>query len=210
MKPAILGVDAGGTHTRALVRASDGRTGMGEAGPANWTTLGPERCAGAVAEAAGAALHSAGLPAHALTVACVSLAGYYPPWHEAAARAAFGAALPAPALRLVPDLVAAWAGATGGEAGIVLARGDRGGGLRTGCRGPRRPRRRLGPALRGRGRRVLDRLRGAPRRQPGARRTRSGDDTPVGSGQGAAGRGQWAERAVDSAGNVQATGTARR
>lgn len=123
MRETILAVDAGGTHTRALVRTAAGRTGAGEAGPANWTTLGPEGCAGAIADAAGSALRAAGLSAHSVSRACVSLAGYYPPWHEAEAQAAIRAALPAPVLRLVPDLEAAWAGATGGEAGIVLVAG---------------------------------------------------------------------------------------
>ena len=123
MRRAVLGVDAGGTHTRALVLAGEGRTGMGQAGPANWTTLGPERCAHAIAEAAGLALRAAGAPASALARVCVSMAGFYPPWHEAEARAAISAALPGPSLRLVPDLIAAWAGATGGSAGVVLVAG---------------------------------------------------------------------------------------
>jgi N-acetylglucosamine kinase len=51
------------------------------------------------------------------------LAGYYPPWHEQEVRSAFQALLPAAAVRIEPDLVAAWAGATGGSPGAVLIAG---------------------------------------------------------------------------------------
>jgi N-acetylmuramic acid 6-phosphate etherase len=120
---AYLGIDAGGTHTRALVETSDGRRAVVQTGPANWTTLGPEQCVAAIAEAAARAVGEAGLPAGSLTGACVALAGYYPLWHREDARTAIQAALPSVPVRLVPDLVAAWSGATGGEPGIVLAAG---------------------------------------------------------------------------------------
>ena len=67
-----------------MVVAGDNRRCFGEAGPANWTTLGPDRCARAVAEAVDMAVRAAGLAAHTLAGACVAMAGYYPPWHEAA------------------------------------------------------------------------------------------------------------------------------
>ena len=123
MTGPFLAVDAGGSHTRAVVRGSGGITGTGLAGPANWTALGPQQSTAAIAEAAGHALRAAGQPPDQIIRACVALAGYYPPWHEAEVRAALTEALFGAALHLVPDLVAAWAGATGGEAGIVLVAG---------------------------------------------------------------------------------------
>ncbi len=118
----LLGVDAGGTRTRAVV-ALGGLRGIGEAGPANWTTLGADRCVAAISEAVARALEAAAIETERLAAACVAVAGYYPPWHAVAARSALLSVLPGVPLRLEPDLVAAWAGATGGRPGIVLVAG---------------------------------------------------------------------------------------
>jgi N-acetylglucosamine kinase-like BadF-type ATPase len=122
-----LAIDAGGTHTRAVIATAgegDPRIiGTGRAGPANWTTMGPEPCARAVGEAAAAALAQAGLSTSAVARAVVAMAGYYPPWHETEAREALAAVVPEVPLRLEPDLVAAWAGATSGRPGIALVAG---------------------------------------------------------------------------------------
>jgi N-acetylglucosamine kinase-like BadF-type ATPase len=120
---AVLAVDAGGTQTRALVLTAEGRRGTGRAGAANWTVNGPECSAKAIEQAVNGALRTVGLTAASLTTACIGLAGYYPPWHQAAAKTALSAILPGVALQLEPDLVTAWAGATGGRQGIVLAVG---------------------------------------------------------------------------------------
>jgi N-acetylglucosamine kinase-like BadF-type ATPase len=127
--PVFLGIDAGGTQTRSIVAAGDGQAwppqvvGDGHAGPANWTTLGPVQCAQAIAAAVGEALEVAGVPPHAVAGACVAMAGYYPPWHEPEARSVLAPLLPGISLRLVPDLIAAWAGALGGQPGIALVAG---------------------------------------------------------------------------------------
>jgi N-acetylglucosamine kinase-like BadF-type ATPase len=119
----FLGVDAGGSHTRAAISGPTCIEANGCAGPANWTSMGLMRCVEAIAEASEQALSSAALVPDELTHACIALAGYYPPWHEAEARESIAAALPGVSFDVVPDLVAAWAGATGGAAGIVLAVG---------------------------------------------------------------------------------------
>jgi glucosamine kinase len=118
-----LGVDAGGTQTRAVIASGDGRRSEARAGPANWTTLGPARCVEAIAQVVEEALQSHSLPAAGLAGACVALAGHYPPWHERQVRSALGSLLPGMPLRLEPDLVAAWAGSTGGLPGSVLVVG---------------------------------------------------------------------------------------
>jgi N-acetylglucosamine kinase-like BadF-type ATPase len=119
----LLGIDAGGTRTRALVVDADGRRVESEAGPANWTTLGAQRCRMALEAAIRGAMESAGLRASDLGAACVALAGYYPPWHESEAGAALADLLPGVPLRLVPDLLAAWAGAFSGRPGGVIVAG---------------------------------------------------------------------------------------
>jgi glucosamine kinase len=120
---AYLGIDAGGTHTRAVVVDRAGRRSHGAAGPANWTTLGREPCVAAIREGVGEALTAHGLRPSELAGACIALAGYYPPWHQREARAALGQLLPGVRLRVEPDLIAAWAGATGGGPGMVLVAG---------------------------------------------------------------------------------------
>src|SRR5215212_2413879 len=119
----LLAVDAGGTRTRAIVLHANGWRGTGQAGPANWTTMGRDPCVAAVSEAVEAALATSGLQSGDLRGACIALAGYYPPWHEQEVRSAFQGLLPEAAVRLEPDLVAAWAGATGGRPGAVLIAG---------------------------------------------------------------------------------------
>jgi glucosamine kinase len=120
---AVLGVDAGGSRTRAMIVDQAGRRSQAEAGPANWTTLGSEPCLAAIREASGQALASHALPASELAGVCVALAGYYPPWHREEAGVALGRLFAYARLRVEPDLVAAWAGATGGLPGVVLAAG---------------------------------------------------------------------------------------
>lgn len=116
----LVGVDAGGTSTRAL--AFDPQTGESRTARrdgANWTVHGPDLCrerlGGAVAEAAGSR------PIHSLAL-CV--AGYYPPDHQQAAEAWARATWPeVPHLTIQTDVHAAWAGAFGGEPGIVVISG---------------------------------------------------------------------------------------
>lgn len=123
MTGRFLAIDAGGSHTRAVVGAGSEVSGVGLAGAANWTALGPERCAAAIAAAAGQVLSEARLRPEQLTRGCVALAGYYPPWHAEEVQAAVAGILPGVPVGVVPDLVAGWAGATGGEPGIVLTVG---------------------------------------------------------------------------------------
>lgn len=120
---ACLGVDAGGTGTRAVLADRKGRRSQVEVGPANWTTLGRERCARVIRDAVEQVLAAHGLSASELTGACIALAGYYPPWHKHEVREALDPLFPGVHLRVEPDLVAAWAGATGGHPGITLVAG---------------------------------------------------------------------------------------
>jgi glucosamine kinase len=118
----LLAVDAGGTHTRCALLDDHGDVlGTGEGGPANWTTLGESAVVEAV-RAAVAMARSVSGGGPPVAGACVALAGYYPPWHAEAVAGALEPLLEGP-LRLETDLRAAWAGATGLAAGVVVAAG---------------------------------------------------------------------------------------
>jgi N-acetylglucosamine kinase-like BadF-type ATPase len=115
----IVGVDAGGTNTRAAgLNLETGRLTLGHAAGANWTVHGPELCAERIGGAVQEAL--AGNSAQAL---CITVAGYYPPDHQADAQRWAAGLWPNTPVRLAPDVLAAWAGAHGGEAGVVLISG---------------------------------------------------------------------------------------
>lgn len=75
-----LGIDGGGTHTRALLaRASEAGTwtllGSGQSGPSNVQAVGGPAAIQALDEAVAAAFAQAGLPRGTVRVACLGLAG---------------------------------------------------------------------------------------------------------------------------------------
>jgi N-acetylglucosamine kinase-like BadF-type ATPase len=115
----IVGVDAGGTNTRAAGLDLDaGQTTVGHGAGANWTVHGPEACA----ERIGGAIRDA-LSENRPQALCITIAGYYPPDHREAAESWASALWPGIPVRLAPDVLAAWAGAHGGEPGLVLISG---------------------------------------------------------------------------------------
>jgi glucosamine kinase len=118
----ILGVDGGGTQSRARLCAYSGRL-LGEAvsGPAN-LRLGIEASFSSVLDAAGQCLANAGIGEKDLTrvVACLALAGASEPGHLDAAkhhRHPFRAAI------ITTDAHAACIGAHGGRDGGVIVAG---------------------------------------------------------------------------------------
>ncbi len=127
MQPAVnsqdewlVGVDAGGTSTRALavnVRSREQRTGR--AGGANWTVHGPDVCRRHIEEAVELALARGGAP----VALCLCIAGYYPPDHEEAVIRWAESLRSAGPVRVETDVTAAWAGAFGGQPGIVAISG---------------------------------------------------------------------------------------
>lgn len=120
-----LAIDAGGTHTRCAVVTEQGlRLGLGESGPANWSTLGPEVVRDSVAAAVTAARQAAGLAEGEAEIggACVALAGYFPAWHQPAAVECL-TPICGERLRVEPDLKAAWAGAFALAPGVVVVAG---------------------------------------------------------------------------------------
>lgn len=115
----LVGVDAGGTNTRALaLDPATGETREAREEGSNWTVHGPDLCRERLARAVGGVIPAGDRPA----AICLSIAGYYPPDHAAQAEPWAAAAWPGFA-RVVPDVTAAWAGAHAGEPGIVVISG---------------------------------------------------------------------------------------
>jgi N-acetylglucosamine kinase-like BadF-type ATPase len=72
----LIGIDAGGTKTLALLAAPGGQVlARGEAGPSNYQSAGREAALAALTQAAEGALRAAGLPRGAVTAACLGAAG---------------------------------------------------------------------------------------------------------------------------------------
>ncbi|MEV6604261.1 BadF/BadG/BcrA/BcrD ATPase family protein [Kutzneria sp. NPDC051319] len=123
----LVGVDAGGTTTRALVADLTGaRVGTGRAGGANPNSHPPEVAAEQVAAAIAAALASAGVPPDRVRAGVLGLAGaskladdrvaalFDAAWHGAGLKCG---------LRVVTDAEAAFAAGTAASDGTVLVAG---------------------------------------------------------------------------------------
>jgi glucosamine kinase len=120
----VIGVDGGGTKTAAAVVGDDlGVIGSGVAGPSNYRSVGMEASSGNIAEAISRALAQAQVALDALDAICLCLAGFdtdldLPVPQRAIALLGFKG----PVI-FENDVVGAWAGVTGGEAGIVAIAG---------------------------------------------------------------------------------------
>ncbi len=119
-----LGVDAGGTGTRAVVADATGAVrGTGTGGAGNWQAVGAEAAGEAVRGAAARALAEAGVAAAAVrgsffALAGVRLTGEHAEMGEQTARLGLGG------VRVVGgDLAAAHAGALSGGIGVVVIAG---------------------------------------------------------------------------------------
>lgn len=122
MTGILLGIDAGGTRTRALLASAAGeRLATAEEGPCNWTTLNPGRCLAAIDAAVAALCPNASR--ERVEAVCLCSAGYYAPHHREQVARALRERWPAAVIRVETDLVAAWAGALALRPGIVLAAG---------------------------------------------------------------------------------------
>lgn len=119
-----MGVDGGGTHTRALAVWKNGSTvGTGDAGASNQASVGPAAAVDALHQAIRRALAGAGASQDQVVGVCLGLAGIDRPRDRDVLRASLGPLdLHCPVLT-VNDAVAAWAGATGGLPGVVVIAG---------------------------------------------------------------------------------------
>jgi len=126
----LLGIDGGGTQTRALIASADGRLlGVGRAGSSNYHSVGLEAAVAAVAEAADAAVAEAVAAAHVhghAKAAFLGLAGVRSAADHQAFReplAALGLTDASERLGLDHDLRIALAGGCAEGPGIVIIAG---------------------------------------------------------------------------------------
>lgn len=122
-RPLVLGVDGGGSKTRAVVAVADGRVlGEGLAGPSNPLRVGVSDAANAVREAAERACADAGLRRSEVVAAEVGLAGVRRADIRERMRAALSE-LGVKTLEVVTDSEIALYGATEGKPGLVIVAG---------------------------------------------------------------------------------------
>ena len=116
----LAAVDAGGTNTRAITLCLEtGKLRQARAAGANWTVHGATLCQERITTAVADALPNGATP----SALAVCVAGYYPPDHAASAETWLRENWPGVPAQVLPDVVAAWAGALGGEPGIVVISG---------------------------------------------------------------------------------------
>ena len=123
----FLGIDGGGTQTRAVIVDGTGQVlGSGSAGPSNYHSVGMKATGDAILAAMSQAVQRAGLEQGApFTATCLGLAGCGSE-EDLANLAPLAAALPgvpAGMVRIESDLRIAHAGAFEGEPGIILIAG---------------------------------------------------------------------------------------
>ncbi len=120
----FLGVDAGGTKTRAVLADAAGRiAGVAEAGPGNAQAVGPVVAGAAVRAAAGAALARAEVGAEAVRGAFFGLAGVRTAEERTVMAAELSGLGLGRAWEIGSDLDVAHAGALAGGPGVVVIAG---------------------------------------------------------------------------------------
>ena len=122
----VLGIDGGGTHTRAVLISENGKIlGAGQAGPGNPFAVGHEEASKSVSEAVTSAWKDAGQPQRPADAAFLGLAGVRSP--EIAEVVKHWAAelnmAPPETIQVDSDLRIALAGGLGNAPGLVLVAG---------------------------------------------------------------------------------------
>lgn len=134
--PFYAGIDGGGSTTRVLIASEDGAVaGQGHAGPCNPNSVGLHAAVGAIAEAFAAAWNAAGFShgpghaahpgAHRIAAAFFGIAGFtaFPNREELQHQLATLPWLSGARVEVDNDLRIAWAGALGGDPGVVVIAG---------------------------------------------------------------------------------------
>lgn len=122
----LLGLDLGGSHTEALLTDESGvEVGRGSAPPGSLATQPEERALDAVraAVAQAAALASARHAQPDITSVCAGVAGYSLQDRRDRFATGLAALFPGSAIRVEPDYVTAFWGASAGDPGIVIIAG---------------------------------------------------------------------------------------
>lgn len=127
-----LGVDGGGTHTRAEIYfapaapfedLSDRLIGRGRADAANFLRVGLESAVSSIKKAVAEACREAEISPSQIAAACIGLAGVQHPKHHRQMLEALRAVLPVAEITLETDARVALAGATGLRPGVVVIAG---------------------------------------------------------------------------------------
>lgn len=124
MTDVILGLDGGGTQTRAAVAAASGEIiGRGGAGACNLAAVQPAEALRAALAAADLALREAGQDRADVAALCAGVAGVSYTERRAQFEAGLQNAFPRALVAVEPDYVVALAGATGGRPGVIVIAG---------------------------------------------------------------------------------------
>ena len=119
-----LGVDGGGTNTRAAILDRDGRLrGEGRADAANFLRVGLSTALSNIRIAIDNACRTAGVETHQIAAACFGLAGVGNSKHRREMEHALKTALRIPRMSIETDARVALAGATNLEPGVVIIAG---------------------------------------------------------------------------------------
>lgn len=120
----VLGLDGGGTHTRALAAALDGTSlGAGAGGPCNIAAMRPPDALLSVQAASDAALAQAGADRMQVRAVCAGVAGWSALAQRMALRGSLHALFPQSTIAIVPDFDIALAGGTAGQPGMIVIAG---------------------------------------------------------------------------------------
>ncbi len=124
MPKAVLGVDAGGTKTLAVVADETGRVlGVGRGGSANYQSCGRAGAAGQIGRAVQAACSAAGLSPERFEATCYGVSGADREVDFAAIREFITPIAPCPRLRLENDTIVALRAGTPDGVGVALIAG---------------------------------------------------------------------------------------
>lgn len=119
-----LGVDGGGTNSRAVVIDETGAVrGEGRSAAANLLRVGLENAVTHILQAVSAACREAGIEISRITAACIGLAGVSQANYHSQMLDALKTALPIASIALETDARVALAGATGNQPGVVIIAG---------------------------------------------------------------------------------------
>ena len=124
MTPLLLGLDGGGTQTRAAVATADRIIqGRGEAGACNLAAVSPAEALTAALSAADTALQEAGAKRTDVAALCAGVAGVSYVERRRLFQDGLQSAFPQARVEVEPDYVIALSGATDGEPGVIVIAG---------------------------------------------------------------------------------------
>lgn len=124
MSGCVLGLDGGGTQTRAaLADTAEVIVGVGASGACNLAAVSPADALAAALAAADGALQQAGKQRAEVASLCAGAAGVSYPERRAAFLDGLQAAFPQALVTVEPDYAVALAGATGGAPGVIVIAG---------------------------------------------------------------------------------------